>query len=147
MLTLFPDEQLVSQSSDQSVTLTTHRICYESREWGKSYNQNVMLEHITSCENYFRNQYMLLVIAALCIVITILSNDATIKAPAVVAALLLAFFYWRSRSNMIIVSSPSTKIRINVTGMSRTKVLDFINKIEQTKHKRILALNRVNPMA
>lgn len=140
MLSLFPDEHLVTQSSDQSVTLTMHRICYESREWGKSYNQNIMLEHITSCENYFRNQYMLLVIAAL-FVIAILSNDATIKAPAVVAALLLAFFYWRSRSNMIIVSSPSTKIRINVTGMSRAKVLDFINKIEQTKHKRVLSLN------
>jgi hypothetical protein len=31
---------------------------------------------------------------------------------------------------------------INVIGMKNEKVLDFINKVEQTKHKRILSLNK-----
>ncbi|WP_296685830.1 hypothetical protein [Flavobacterium sp.] len=51
MLTLFEGEKIVSQSNDKSVTLTTHRILYKTAVWGNTYNQNIALEHITSCEN------------------------------------------------------------------------------------------------
>lgn len=141
MLTLFPDEQIITQSSEGAVTLTTHRICYEYREWGRSYNQNIMLEHITSCENYSSNRYTLLILAGLLLAVAIFSNETEIKAPAVAISLLCAFAYWQTRSNFVIIASPSTKMRIKVTGMRREKVLDFINKIEQTKHKRIVSLS------
>lgn len=144
MLSLFTDEHTVSQSSDQSVTLTSHRICYESREWGRSYNQNIMLEHITSCENYSRNPYLLLTLGGFCIAVglpAVIGFNPPLTAPILALGILLVFFYWYNRRNLIIVSSPSTKIRLNVTGMDRLKVLDFINKIEQTKHQRISSLN------
>lgn len=148
MLTLFPDEKVVSQSSDKSVILTSHRLCYEYREWGRSYNQNIMLEHITSCENFSKKQYTLLLIGAfLCIigVAQALDNNMVLAAPAIAAGLIFIFFYWRTQSSMITIASPSTRMNINVTGMRRESVLNFINTIEQTKHQRLMSLNnRIN---
>ena len=63
MLILFPDEQIITESSEGIVVLTTHRICYTNSSWGKSYNQSIMLEHITSCENFYSSQMWLLVIS------------------------------------------------------------------------------------
>ena len=144
MLSLFPDEHIISQSSDQSVTLTSHRICLDSRVWGRSHHQHIMLEQITSCENYSRNPYLLLVLGGFCTAIglpVIMGFNPALTTPILALGLLLLFFYWRSRRNMIIISSPNTKISLNVTGMNRIRVLDFMNKIEQTKYKRIMSLS------
>lgn len=55
MIKLFEGEKIVLQSEHRLVelTLTSHRICYEYSVWGNSYNQNIALEHITSCENKY----------------------------------------------------------------------------------------------
>jgi hypothetical protein len=143
MLNLFPDEQIVTQSSDGAVTLTTHRICYEYKDWGRSYNQNIMLEHITSCENYYNTQVWLLVLSGICFVGGLAGANSNTGAltGGVLAALIFGLLYWLTRKNLIIIASPSTKMLIKVTGMKRDQVLNFINNVEQTKHKRILALN------
>lgn len=51
MITLFPDEKIILKSDNNQVILTSHRICYEYKEWSRAYNQSIMLEYITSCEN------------------------------------------------------------------------------------------------
>lgn len=141
MLSLFPDEKIVTQSSEGEVTLTTHRICYEYKEWGRSYNQSIMLEHITSCENNNSTQIWILILGVLFIFGGIFSGDNDVIMPFVALAVVCGLLYWFTRRNLVIVSSPSTKMQIKVVGMERTKVLDFINKIEQTKHQRISSLN------
>lgn len=144
MLNLFPEEEIVTQSSEGSVTLTTHRLCYEYRDWGRAYNQNIMLEHITSCENYYSSQIWLLVLAVISFLISIgagLSQQGPAFGTAVLAAAILGFLYWISRSNYVVIASPSTKMRINMARMKREKVLQFINNVEQTKNKRLISLN------
>jgi hypothetical protein len=144
MLTLFPDEQIVTQSSEGAVTLTKHRICYEYKDWGRSYNQNIMLEHITSCENYYSTQVWLLILGGLCLVgglIAGANNNTAALSGGTLAALVCGLLYWLTRRNLVIIASPSTKMLIKVTGMKREQILNFINNVEQTKHKRILALN------
>jgi hypothetical protein len=145
MLTLFPDEQIVTQSSEGSVTLTTHRICYEYKDWGRSYNQNIMLEHITSCENHFNTQVWLLLLGGLCLVGGLIAgtnnNNTAALSGGVLAALVCGLLYWLTRRNVVIIASPSTRMLIKVTGMKREQVLKFINNVEQAKHKRILTLN------
>lgn len=152
MLTLFPDEQIVSSSDGDKVVLTTHRICYEHKEWGRSYNQSIMLEHITSCEYQSVKSYGLLIIAGLLIVLDFwvvrdwetffyVINEFPIQR---LIAIGLAILFWFTRYALIVVGSPSTKMLINVKGMNRGIALSFINKIEQTKQKRILSLNHKN---
>ena len=144
MLQLFPDEQLLTQSTDGGVTLTTHRIAYEYKEWGRSYNQSIMLEHITSCENSYNTQVWLLILSGLCFVgglIAATNSNTEAFGMATIIAIICAVIYWLTRSNLVIIASPSTKMLIKVNGMKRDRVLEFINKVEQAKHKRILSLN------
>jgi hypothetical protein len=144
MLQLFPDEHLLTESTDGGVTLTTHRIAYEYKEWGRSYNQSIMLEHITSCENAYNSQVWLLILSGLCFVIGLIAatnNNIQSFGMTTLIAIICAGLYWITRSNVVIIASPSTKMLIKVNGMERDKVLDFINKVEQAKHRRVLSLN------
>jgi len=144
MLQLFPDEQLLTESTDGGVTLTTHRIAYEHKEWGRSYNQSIMLEHITSCENSYNTRVWLLIFGGVCFfggLVAALNNNTEALGMGTLIAIVFGVLYWSSRSNLVIIASPSTKMFINVNGMKRDRVLEFINKVEQAKHKRILALN------
>ena len=144
MLQLFPDEQLLTQSTDGGVTLTTHRIAYEYKEWGRSYNQSIMLEHITSCENAYNTQVWLLILGGLCFVgglIAATNSNTEAFGMATLIAIVCTAIYWLTRSNLVIIASPSTKMLIKVNGMKRDRVLEFINKVEQAKHKRVLTLN------
>jgi hypothetical protein len=59
----------------------------------------------------------------------------------VLVAAMFTLLFWITRKNFVVISSPSMKIEINVKGMKREKILDFINTVELTKHKRILSLN------
>jgi len=140
MLALFPDEQIITQSSDASVTLTTHRICNEQREWGNSYNQSIMLEHITSCENRATSNVTLFILAAMSVIIgAITINHGGIL--GIILGVILILLYHRTKKSLIVISSPSTKITLNVDQMRRDKVLEFINKVEHAKHRRLVSLN------
>jgi len=136
---LFPDEKIIVEANDNIVVLTTHRICYEQKEWGKSQNLNIMLEHITSCENrYTSNIYFL--------ILGVLGLAAGYIQPLLIGiGALFIILYFLSRKNVVYISSPSSTMRINVQGMKREAILAFIDNIEQTKHQRVLALNKIIP--
>ena len=143
MLSLFPDEKILTRSNDDIIVLTTHRICYESKQFNRAYNQSIMLEHITSCENSNTNQNWLLVVAAILVVLSISEyNNHNPQAGnmGIFGAVLCGIVYYFSRRNLIVIASPSTKMRIPATGMSREQVLAFINRVEQAKYKRLEAM-------
>lgn len=145
MINLFPDEKIISSSDKEQVILTSHRICYEYKEWGKSYNQSIMLEHITSCENYSFTKYWLLILAFFSFAFTVFSageNNEEGISIGVIITIILIFIYFLTRKSFVIIGSPSTKMEINVKGMKRDKVLFFINEIEHAKHSRLLNLNK-----
>ncbi len=144
MLSLFPDENIVTQSSDGSVTLTTHRICYEYKALGQSYNQSIMLEHITSCENYFNSSIIALIIGCAALLLGFFAasnNQGSVAATMIALTVACGGIYWLSRKSFIVIASPSTKMMIRTKGMRKDLVLAFINKVEQTKHARLLKLN------
>lgn len=139
MLSLFEGEKIVSQSNDKSVTLTTHRILYTNYYWGNSYNQNIALEHITSCENRHVSYVILLFLAVGSILLSF-SNGEFVGAILASIAFLLIFKF--TKRNLIIISSPSTKITF-VAKMNKEKVLEFIDLIEATKFRRINNLKKI----
>lgn len=145
MITLFPDEKIIVQSDKKQVILTSHRICYEYKEWGKAYNQSIMLEHITSCENYSSQRNLLLIMAIISLVLTIIgfgNNEEDMSVLFFFLTMIFSLLFWLTRRNYIVIGSPSTKMSINVKRMSREKVLSFINDIEQTKHLRLKSINK-----
>jgi hypothetical protein len=100
-----------------------------------------MLEHITSCENHNITKNWLLIMAGLCLLIGLLSGTNGGLEVFGPMGVVFGILFWSTRQNVIIIGSPSTKMLINVNGMKRQSVLDFINDIEQTKHKRVLTIN------
>lgn len=143
MIKLFEGEKIVLQSEHSLVelTLTTHRICYEYSVWGNSYNQYIALEHVTSCENKYASQ---IVYAILSIGSLIFGFSIDTKVSNVIGFtlfLVFAIVYMITKQNNIIIGSPSTKMKIDVKGMNKEKILDFISLIEETKYKRTLSLN------
>lgn len=148
MISLFPDEKIISESNDKSVVLTSHRICYEYKSWNKSYNQSIMLEHITSCENYSRTRiiFLILGIIVICSPFILIGGfnghlGSQEVAMFIIVGIVFLLLYWFTRKNIIVIGSPSTKMNIRTTRMKRQKVLDFINLVEQTKHTRISSIN------
>jgi hypothetical protein len=143
-MTLFEDEKIVLQSEHRLVelTLTTHRICYEYSVWGSTYNQNIALEHITSCENKYSSKIGLVIVSFLCLIFGF-SIDTEISVVIGFALFIVfALIYALTKQNNIIIGSPSTRMKIDVNGMKREKILDFIDLIEETKYKRIKNINK-----
>ena len=144
MIKLFEGEKIVSQSEHRliEITLTTNRICYEYSVWGYSYYQNIPLEHITSYENKYASQIVFLVLSVISLIVGISISTEISFGVGFLLFFVFAIIYLRTRQNNIIVASPSTKMKIDVKGMEKEKIFDFINLIEETKQTRVRALNK-----
>jgi len=136
MLTLFPDENLITESTDGGIILTSQRIYREEIQFGSAYSQRIMLEHVTSCEKSIKLKMWLLILGLL-----VLIFGASIQSPIALLSILFFGMYLYTRKSIIIISSPSTKIEINVSRMKLNQIQSFINKVEHTKHQRLLNLN------
>src|SRR6218665_3579242 len=138
---LFPDENLITKSNDESVILTTHRITYNYATWSKSQTQTIMLEHITSCEGEKSSNKLSLVLALIGVIIFIGGTDRNNQFQLIVGAALAIIMGWRyltSRKSLILISSPSSTIKIMGNGLSKEQINDFINKVEHAKHHRLM---------
>ena len=142
MLTLFPDEQIVDQSV-RNITLTTHRIWKDERDFGSSRHQSIMLEHITSCESQHRSKFWILLLGAIATAIMIGSlNDHTSEMKPVIPIPMIfcIILFFVTRHTVLVISSPSAKMVASMRGNKRDRILSFIDTIEQTKQKRISLL-------
>jgi hypothetical protein len=136
MLLLFPGERLISQSTNGDVNLTTHRISQQYKQWGRSYDQSILLEQITSCKKRYHTKKWIVALGALAIVIGFVKHEKTI---AIIAGAICFYLYWKAKKKLLIISSSNTTIKISIDGMSQEKIQDFINKLEQAKSNRIVA--------
>lgn len=138
MIKLFEGEKIVSQSEHRlvEVTLTTHRICYEYSVWGNSYNQNIALEHITSCENKYTSNIVFAIMSLVSLALGFLIKSEFSIGSGFFLFIFFAIIYVLKKQNNIIISSPSTRMKIDVKGMERDKILQFIDLVEETKCKK-----------
>jgi hypothetical protein len=138
MFTFFPDEHVITKSDDRSVMLTSHRISYEAKDWGRMYNQSIMLEHVSSSEYHYETRYWLLVIAVLfgaIGVFSVIAESVEIVSVCFMCALVLCVLFILTRQSLIVIGSPSTKMRINVNKMSPDAALRFIDQVETAKYR------------
>lgn len=131
---LFEGEKIVSQSihSLVNLTLTTHRISYEYSVWGTSIYKSISLEHITSCENKYTSQIGFIALSITSLIIGFSTGTDAIMGIGFLLFIAFAIIYALTRQNNIIIGSPSTRIRVSVSGMEREKILEFIDLIDET---------------
>lgn len=145
MITLFPDEKIITESDGKVITLTTHRVCLEEKSGGRLSYKHIMLEHVTSTEVDGVNYYFLLWIAALALLAGVYlqgkeEDSAMIFFGAGVFSV-VAFFI--TRQYTIMIGSASTKMKVNATNMSKDTISAFLNKIEAAQNERAKYLAKI----
>jgi hypothetical protein len=143
MLIFFPGEQTLSRYAEGAITLTTHRVMYDYKIKGFNSHQSVMLEHITSCKNYPYGQITYLVLSAALLSLGAIAaylGEPDILAPAGFIAILFAVLYWMTHRKHVVIGSLTTKMPIQMEGLDRKQVLDFISDVNQAKEQRVLSL-------
>ncbi len=57
---LLENEQIITESTNNVVTLTTHRVRYNSSSTGQAHIVSIMLEKVSSIEVHYKSFYFLL---------------------------------------------------------------------------------------
>ncbi|MCQ6961092.1 hypothetical protein [Mucilaginibacter aquariorum] len=125
------------------VTLTTHSVRYNNKIWGQSSFISIMLEKISSVQVLSISYPLLWILGALTgvagLALATTRNGGTLE---VVISLFIPFFiivgYFMSRRHVCTITSDgASKIVFRTENMPTEALIDFVNKIEVAKHKRM----------
>jgi hypothetical protein len=130
---LLPGERQISESSDGSIVLTSHRVRLDQ---GGAF-LSICLEQVASCSIGTRSHPILLVIAAVVWLGSFQFAGERLTALAflagtVVGALIVGI-YVMSRTQVIVLASAGESIRIRTRGMTRAACIQFIDDLERAK--------------
>lgn len=136
-----PNEKILSNR--KGLTLTTHRIRYQSEVWGSSQIKSIMLEELASCVVTRSSNPVLLVLAALCflvgIVFSLNNRDAApLLIGAIVLASVLVVVYMTTRQQVLLLESGGTTISASVEVANMIELRGMIDEIEAAKNERYL---------
>lgn len=137
MIELLGGEEVITKSDDGSVVLTNVRVCYEGRVGGQTLIQRIMLEHITSIESYKSSKKSFLYLAimvGLFSAVAYMEWGDNLAYLLLVVGIVLFLLFWLSRVKSIVISSPTSKIKLQVSNMSDEAISTFINKVEGAIH-------------
>jgi len=134
---LFENEKMITQSDNDLVTLTTHRIEYHSTSLGKEIITSIMLDKISSIEVNFSQAFWALIVGALSVLIGLYYgtiNQGNIMISGLVIGIVFLLIFLFTRQHVIIISSDGgAKIKFEIKEMNDSTVLEFVNKIEKAK--------------
>jgi hypothetical protein len=138
---LLPNEKILSNR--RGLTLTTHRIRYQSEVWGSSQIKSIMLEELASCVVTRSSNPVLLVLAALCFLVgIIIATNNRDAAPPLIGALVLASvlvgIYFATRQQILLLESGGTTITATVEVANMIELRGLIDEIEAAKNERYL---------
>jgi hypothetical protein len=144
---LLSDEELLVSSNQDRVILTSQRVHLNDKEWGRSYKITLFLENISSIENVYKSNPVLLVIAALGLIVGLLTVDRAYEGGLAFGAFTVAvifFLLWlNSRRHVVtIASNRGAKLNFLVEGMGEAQVQDFVDKVQAAKAGRMNQLFR-----
>lgn len=131
---LLNNEQIITQSDSNIITLTNLRLRYSDTQWGRSHMISIMLEKISSIEMHYRSRIILIILA----IIFVLGGFAAgidhepglILLGIVMGALFFGLYLIFRRHFLTITSDGGEKIHFYIKGMTQEKVLNFINHLE-----------------
>jgi hypothetical protein len=133
---LLPGEKVLLESDDKTLTLTSHRVRYDTQRADSGEIISIMLDELASCAMVRRSKPILLLVAAACLLLGLSLSIFLIG--GVVFALILVAAYFATRQQMLELTSAGAAIRVNAASMSAQTVRSFINRAEAAKHARYL---------
>lgn len=146
---LLPDEELLVISNQDKVKLTSQRVQLTDKEWGRSYEITIFLENISSIENVYKSNPLLLLIAALGLVVALVTYNRTydrgLTFGGFAASVIFLLLWLNSRRHVVTISSNGGgKLNFPIDGMSEAAVQDFVDKVNVAKAGRMNQLIRRN---
>ena len=141
-MTLFTDENVILESDTKEVILTSHRISQKISGASTTRTKSIMLEHITSCHTYHKSSLIALLSGSLFIILAFLIGGTSEKFISTIIGVAFILYYFSSKRSEIQISSPSTTISMKVDKMPQKSVEHFIDKVENAKHTRMLAVTK-----
>jgi hypothetical protein len=142
---LLPDEELLVTSNQDRIILTSQRIHLTDKEWGRSYQITLFLENISSIENVYKSNPVLLAIGALGLVVGIATINREYQAELAfggfTAAVIFLLLWLNSRRHVVMISSNGGgKLNFLVEKMGEVEVQDFADKVQAAKANRMKQL-------
>lgn len=138
---LFDNEEIITESKDNTLTLTNYRLRYESASRGKAHIVSIMLEKISSIEIHYKSNIIILTLGILFLamgfVMGTMNEGGAMLMGMSIGGICLFIYYIRRRHVVSIASDGGAKIHFFTKGMDRNTLMDFINEIEEAKKNRI----------
>lgn len=132
---LFNSEQVITESGNGLITLTTHRIRYYAKSMQRSHLVSIMLSNVSSISLRYRSKpfYLALAIIGFAIAAWLLyeEGDDSFIIPAAVGLFLLVLYFLSRKAALAIASKGGATIYFHTTNMKRADQLRFINQIEK----------------
>jgi len=153
MLTTFAGEQIVSSSDNGYVTLTTHRISMESKEFGRSYYIAIFLEDISSIQMHYRSFMIALWVGLLAFaggIYTLFTNTDNDSDHMPTKVLLLAgivsvaIWLFSKRRIVSIYPNGGKAMEFLANQMSHESMQSFLEQVQLTKAQRVYDLYKKN---
>jgi hypothetical protein len=144
---LFPDEEILVTSNQDKIVLTSQRVHLNDKEWGRSYQITLFLENISSIENVYKSNPVLLVIAALGLIAGLVTVDRAYEGGLAfvgfTVAVIFLLIWLNSRRHVVTISSNGgAKFNFLVERMDEAQVRDFVDKVQAAKAGRMNQLFR-----
>jgi hypothetical protein len=131
---LLPGERKVSESSDGTVVLTSHRVRLDQ---GTRQFASIALEEVTSCSIGTHSYPVLLILAAVVWLGAFqFAGERVGTIPFLIGGLigaLVVLLYVLTRQQVILITSAGESIRIRTRGMSRATCIQFVDDLERAK--------------
>lgn len=146
---LLNGEELITQSPNNVVVLTTHRIRYHATTSAQAHLVSVMLEKVSSCEMRFESSPVLLLLGitlALLGSISLLGSafgNNMLGVIGIAAGLIMVVLYAATAKHVVsIASDGGSRISFETKGMKRETVIGLINSLEKAKSERMMGLSK-----
>lgn len=141
-MVLLENESVLSELGNK-LTLTTHRVRYESETFGGAETKSIMLEELSSCA-MVRTSHIILLVAALLVFLVGLfvwlsennKEFAIIIGASAAAVLIIAYLV--TRWQVPALESAGTTITLNTHGSTSAAIELFIEATEAAKNIRYL---------
>jgi uncharacterized membrane protein YjjP (DUF1212 family) len=132
---LLKNEQIITQSDQNIITLTNQRIRYTAKALGRAHIVSMMLNKVGSIELKYKNNLLLLLLAFFGALITVYGysiDDTNFLLAGLIGTTIFTYIYFKNRKHVISISSESGKeILFHTKGMKHEDILKFINQTEE----------------
>lgn len=134
---LFNNEQIITESGDRSVTLTTHRIRYYQKNFsfGRTELVSIMLSNISSIGLKHKSKPIYLILGILAFIVAgwllFMEETDSFLAPAIAGLFLLLFYFFTRKATIAVASTGGDTIYILTKYLKLDDHLKFINRVEE----------------